>query len=62
MKNSAESVGSPFCKRATGVPMALGAPSERALDTGGIEAILLVGVATISHLVISVSVINAGYE
>lgn len=29
----AESVGSPFCKRATGVPMALGAPSERALDT-----------------------------
>ena len=33
LKNSAESVGSPFCKRATGVPMALGAPSERALDT-----------------------------
>lgn len=31
--DSAESVGSPFCKRATGVPMALGASSERALDT-----------------------------
>ena len=32
-KNSAESVDSPFCKRATGVPMTLGAPSEWASDT-----------------------------
>ena len=43
-------------RRPDGVGRALGA----GIGHGGIEAILLVGVATISHLVISVSVINAG--
>lgn len=43
-------------RRPDGVGRALGA----GIGHGGIEAILLVGVATISNLVISVSVINAG--
>ncbi len=40
LKNSAESVDSLFCKRATGVPMTLGAP-RMGIGHGGIEAILL---------------------
>lgn len=43
-------------RRPDGVGRALGA----GIGHGGIEAILLVGVATISNLVISVSVINVG--